>query len=413
MEKVRRDAFSRLIDCEDGLVKKVFDSLPHSSLRNSAAVCKSFHRLINSDVTLSWRVSLTSSSHLTMIHSLEDTLKIAPLPSPILLETRRILFNTHRKILLDWLVDVQSEYQLSIETLHTAFILIDRCLQIKQDLQTAHIQLLGASCLFIAAKFCETSHPSLSDLVWVCDHAFTHQQHRDMEMEVLDMTGYDVRSVTPCSCIEALCHLLQQPDAIKAMASYMADLFMLESDSVGRSASCIAAASLLVAFNTVNPPAEGAEDAAMRQHVNVSDLAYATRRSVSEIRLMACKIQQAHLLDYFSNGHGKDIAWRVVRPPPVRQPRLRAVFERHSVVKEVHGGHRVVPPALAHARPIALLLRAGVCGGVSSSGGGGQGQHSWPHSSSACCCWCKSVECGAALQAAFPGFTEASVRAPQ
>jgi hypothetical protein len=42
-----------------------------------------------------------------------------------------------------------------------------------------------------------------------------------------------------------------------------------------------------------------------------------------------------------------------------------------------------------------------------------QGQHSGPHSPSACCCWCKSVECGAALQAAFPGFTETSVRAPQ
>jgi hypothetical protein len=79
----------------------------------------------------------------------------------------------------------------------------------------------------------------------------------------------------------------------------------------------------------------------------------------------------------------------------------------------VHAGHRVVPPALAHPRPIALLLRSAVCGGVSSSGGGGQGQHSGPHSPLACCCWCKSVECGAALQATFPGFTETSVRAPQ
>lgn len=38
------------------------------------------------------------------------------------------LFSAHRRILVDWLNDVQGEYNLSLQTLHTAVQLVDRAL---------------------------------------------------------------------------------------------------------------------------------------------------------------------------------------------------------------------------------------------------------------------------------------------
>jgi hypothetical protein len=378
----RTDSFTQLIECEVGLVKKIFHSLPLAKLRNTALVCKSFHRLLKEDPTLTWRLNLRGAPAFTTLCLLENKAVLAPQVTPFLLESKPLLFSMYRKILCDWLVDVQGEYQLSIETLHTAFLLIDRCMQLKKEIPTKDIQLLGATCLFVAAKFCETSHPSLSDMVWVCDHAFTHQQHRDMEMEVLFLTGFVVRSVTPCSYIEGLCHLLQQTPATKALANYLADLFMLEATAVGVRASRIAAACMVVATHNLDEGQIGLK------RVTLSDMAYLTNNSVADIRRIACKIQQVHVFDYCTNGAGKQDPLIQMRPPS-RQPALRAVFERHSVIKQPISDdvERPCPAALVKAKRVTL---------VPSS-----------HSSSLlCCCWCNKVDCGDALKTTFATYMQ-------
>lgn len=384
----RTDSFSQLIECEVGLVKNIFHSLPFSELRNTAMVCKSFNRLFKEDPSLTWRLDLRGAPSFTSLCMLENKAVLAPPLAPILMESQPLLFSTHRKILLDWLVDVQGEYQLSIESLHTAFLLIDRCMQLKNDIPTKDIQLLGATCLFVASKFCETSHPSLSDMVWVCDHAFSHQQHRNMEMEVLFLTGFLVRTVTPCSYIEGLCHLLQQTPATQALANYLADLFMLEATAVGVRASRIAAACMVVATHNLEEGQIGLK------LVNLSNMAYLTNNSVADICQLACKIQQVHVLDYCMNGAGKQDPLIKV-PQQSRQPPLRAVFERHSVVKQPVSNdvERPCPAALRTPKRIVLV----------------HGSHS---PNLLCCCWCKKVQCAEALKTTFATYIQQGHASP-
>ena len=82
------------------------------------------------------------------IYFLEDTARFAtPLTNEDLFEDaldtasrkeikkrRKTLYLSHRKILCDWLVDVQHEYVLSDETRQSLFLLLDRCLQVMSDL---------------------------------------------------------------------------------------------------------------------------------------------------------------------------------------------------------------------------------------------------------------------------------------
>lgn len=62
-----------------------------------------------------------------------------------------------RAILVDWLVEVQENFELNHETLYLAIKLVDFYLS-KAKIPRERLQLLGATCLFIACKFDVSVH---------------------------------------------------------------------------------------------------------------------------------------------------------------------------------------------------------------------------------------------------------------
>lgn len=76
-----------------------------------------------------------------------------------------------REILVEWLVEVQQEYRLHRNTLSLSVYYLDRVLSTfippKRDLQ-----LLGATCMWIASKFEELLAPTLRDFVFICDSIY-------------------------------------------------------------------------------------------------------------------------------------------------------------------------------------------------------------------------------------------------
>ena len=63
-----------------------------------------------------------------------------------------------RKILIDWLIDVHLKYRLLPETLFIAINLIDRYAQ-RTTITRRKYQLVGVTCLMIAAKYEEIYPP--------------------------------------------------------------------------------------------------------------------------------------------------------------------------------------------------------------------------------------------------------------
>ena len=57
-----------------------------------------------------------------------------------------------RTILVDWLIEVQENFELFHETLYLAVRLTDRYLALK-DIKREYLQLVGATAMLIAAKF--------------------------------------------------------------------------------------------------------------------------------------------------------------------------------------------------------------------------------------------------------------------
>ena len=57
-----------------------------------------------------------------------------------------------RTILVDWLIEVQENFELFHETLYLAVKLTDRYLS-KKEVKREYLQLVGATSMLIAAKF--------------------------------------------------------------------------------------------------------------------------------------------------------------------------------------------------------------------------------------------------------------------
>jgi len=57
-----------------------------------------------------------------------------------------------REILVDWLVEVQQNFELHHETLYLAIKLIDRFLE-REPIQKHSLQLLGATAMLVASKY--------------------------------------------------------------------------------------------------------------------------------------------------------------------------------------------------------------------------------------------------------------------
>nr|CCI61377.1 CyclinB protein 3 [Platynereis dumerilii] len=89
-----------------------------------------------------------------------------------------------RAILVDWLVEVQENFELNHETLYLAVKLVDRYLCLA-TLPRDRLQLLGATCLFIACQFDERCPPVLDDFLYICDDAYRREELIGNEMKVL------------------------------------------------------------------------------------------------------------------------------------------------------------------------------------------------------------------------------------
>jgi hypothetical protein len=77
------------------------------------------------------------------------------------LDTTQQEVDAHKRLMLvDWLVEVVDEFQLSQETLFLAVALLDRFMSVK-PVMSCQLQLLGTTCLWVTSKYEEVMPPSL------------------------------------------------------------------------------------------------------------------------------------------------------------------------------------------------------------------------------------------------------------
>ncbi|CAH0690950.1 unnamed protein product [Chilo suppressalis] len=101
-----------------------------------------------------------------------------------------------RAILLDWLNEVCEVYKLHRETFHLTVDYIDRFLTNTEDLQKSRLQLIGITCLFIAAKVEEVYPPKIGEFAYVTDGACTTEEILEQELLILKILSWNLTPIT-------------------------------------------------------------------------------------------------------------------------------------------------------------------------------------------------------------------------
>lgn len=124
-----------------------------------------------------------------------------------------------RALLIDWLIQVHSRFQLLQETLYMTVAILDRFLQVKlfykkhriegsflvltvrftqvQPVSRRKLQLVGVTAMLLASKYEEMYVPEVGDFAYITDNAFTKPQIREMEMLVLRELKFELGRPLP------------------------------------------------------------------------------------------------------------------------------------------------------------------------------------------------------------------------
>ncbi|RLV89984.1 G2/mitotic-specific cyclin-4 [Spathaspora sp. JA1] len=103
-----------------------------------------------------------------------------------------------RSVLIDWVVQVHSRFNLLSETLFLTVNYIDRFLS-KRKVSLSRFQLVGAVALFIAAKYEEINCPTIQEVAYMADNAYSIEDFLKAERFMIDVLEFDMGWPGPMS----------------------------------------------------------------------------------------------------------------------------------------------------------------------------------------------------------------------
>uniref|UniRef100_A0A914ZCV7 Cyclin-like domain-containing protein n=1 Tax=Panagrolaimus superbus TaxID=310955 RepID=A0A914ZCV7_9BILA len=165
---------------------------------------------------------------------------------PIFLENK-IISGKMRAILFDWMLQVQDRFNLEHDTLHLGYMMVDRCLR-TMDIKKDKLQLLGATCLFIATKYEEVSIPHITDFVYLAASAFTKRDIMAMERKVFQAVNFNMGFAYPIHFLRRYRYALQNKDDTHDLSKCFLDLFMSIYELANKLPSIMAQVSLYISY---------------------------------------------------------------------------------------------------------------------------------------------------------------------
>lgn len=152
-----------------------------------------------------------------------------------------------RAILVDWLVEVQENFELYHETLYLAVKISDFYLQ-HNPTPKESLQLVGATALLLSCKIEERSPPPLDDFQFICDDAYTHKQFVQMELKILKAIDFELNIPIPYRFLRRYARVTGMSMQTLTLARYMLELSLHEAKFVDKRPSKISAACLCLAL---------------------------------------------------------------------------------------------------------------------------------------------------------------------
>jgi G2/mitotic-specific cyclin 3/4 len=147
-----------------------------------------------------------------------------------------------RAVLMDWLTQVHARFQLLPETLFLAVNYVDRFLSCKV-VSLGKLQLVGATAIFVAAKYEEINCPSVQEIVYMVDGGYTVDEILKAERFMLSMLKFELGWPGPMSFLRRISKADDYDLETRTLAKYFLEVTIMDERFVASKPSLTAAAA--------------------------------------------------------------------------------------------------------------------------------------------------------------------------
>ncbi|WLF81409.1 B-type cyclin [Lodderomyces elongisporus] len=156
-----------------------------------------------------------------------------------------------RAVLIDWVVQVHDKFNLLPETLYLTVNYIDRFLS-KRKVSLSRLQLVGAVAFFIAAKYEEINCPTVQEVAFMADNAYTVDEFLKAERFMIDVLEFDMGWPGPMSFLRRTSKADDYDYETRTLAKYFLELTIMDSRFVASPPSWLAAGAHYLSRHLLN-----------------------------------------------------------------------------------------------------------------------------------------------------------------
>ncbi|OJJ65038.1 hypothetical protein ASPSYDRAFT_367930 [Aspergillus sydowii CBS 593.65] len=209
------------------------------------------------------------------------------LPNAHYMENQAEIQWSMRSVLMDWLVQVHHRFSLLPETLFLCVNYIDRFLSCK-IVSLGKLQLVGATAIFIAAKYEEINCPSVQEIVYMVDGGYTIDEILKAERFMLSMLQFELGYPGPMSFLRRISKADDYDLETRTLAKYFLEITIMDERFVGSPASFLAAGAHCLARLMLR---KGSWSPA---HVHYAGYTYAQLYPLVSLLMECCEMPRKH-----------------------------------------------------------------------------------------------------------------------
>ncbi|KAL2266269.1 hypothetical protein VTJ83DRAFT_5621 [Remersonia thermophila] len=197
------------------------------------------HQSIEEVEEEAWDVSMVAE-YGDEIFSYMRELEMRMCPNAYYMDDQTEIQWSMRSVLMDWLVQVHHRFCLLPETLFLTVNCIDRFLSVKV-VSLGKLQLVGATALFVAAKYEEINCPSVQEIVYMVDSGYSADEILKAERFMLSMLHFEMGWPGPMSFLRRISKADDYDLDTRTMAKYFLEITIMDERFVSCPPSYLAA----------------------------------------------------------------------------------------------------------------------------------------------------------------------------
>ncbi|KAJ9613470.1 B-type cyclin [Cladophialophora chaetospira] len=214
-------------------------------------------------------------------------LEVKMLPNAHYMDNQHEIQWSMRSVLMDWLVQVHHRFNLLPETLFLTVNYIDRFLSCKV-VSLGKLQLVGATAIFIAAKYEEINCPSVQEIVYMVDGGYSMDEILKAERFMLTMLQFELGWPGPMSFLRRISKADDYDLETRTLAKYFLEVTLMDERFIGSPPSFAAAASHCLARSMLR------KGTWTPHHVYYSGYTYAQLKPLVSLLLECCEDPRKH-----------------------------------------------------------------------------------------------------------------------